>query len=354
MKTQNFLNYIEQLSEEYELTKEQTLQAFEKSLISGCKKNFQIKSCQLIFTKEYQEFFLYKEYLVIEPEVVHETINEDNIDIKKITCITLEEARKLKKNAQAGDIITIEVDPKEFSFYASKDFKNKFNEEIIKYKKENIYNFFKNYEHKLISAKVISVKKNFCVLELEKEVQTVLFNKDKLANDDFEIGQRIQVYVVAVEKTTKMPKILVSRTCSDFVLEIFKEFIPEIQEGIIEIIGIARFPSVRVKIGLLSNEPSIDAIGSCIGENGNRIKNIINVLKGEKIDLFLWSDEPKELIANALQPAKVTEINIVDLENKNVSVLVNENQVSLAIGRLGTNVKLAIQATKWNISIKTI
>ncbi|WP_323847711.1 MAG: transcription termination factor NusA [Phytoplasma sp.] len=354
MKTKDFLNYIDQLSEEYELTREQTLEAFEKSLIFGCKKNFQIKSCHLVFKKEYQELFLYKEYLVIEPKKVDEISHEDDIDIKKITCITVEEATKFKKNPQVGEIIRIEVNPKDFSFYASKDFKNKFNEEIIKYKKENIYNFFQNYEHKLISAKVFSIKKNFCVLELEKEVQTVLFNKDKLSNDDFEIGERIQVYVLEVQKTTKMPKILVSRVCSNFVLEIFKEFIPEIQEGIIEIIVIARFPSVRVKVGLLSHNSSIDAIGSCIGENSTRIKNIINVLKGEKIDLFLWSDDPKALIANALQPAKVSQINILDLENKNVSVLVNENQVSLAIGKFGTNVQLAIKATKWNISIQVI
>ncbi|MDC9032041.1 transcription termination factor NusA [Columbia Basin potato purple top phytoplasma] len=354
MKTKDFLNHIDQLAIEHELTREQILEAFEKSLISGCKKNYQIKSCQLIFNKNYEELSLYKEYLVVGPDsVANEENIDENINIKKMTCVNLEEAQKLKNNPQIGEIIKIKVDPKEFNFYASKDFKNKFNEEIIRHKKENIYNIFKKYEKKLIVAKVVSIKKNLYVLELEKEVQTVLLNKDKLDNDDFVAGERIQVYVVEVKQTTKMPKILVSRTCVEFVLEIFKEFIPEVQEGIIEIMGISRIPSTRVKVGLFSHNSNIDAIGSCIGSKSSRIKNIINVLKGEKIDLFLWSDEPKELIANALQPAKISQVDILDLENKNASVLVNEDQISLAIGKSGNNVRLAAQVIKWNISIKT-
>jgi len=352
MKTKNFLNHIDQLAEEHELTRQQILEAFEKSLISGCKKNYQIKSCHLDFDNKYEEFFLYKEYLVTEEEI--NTTKEENINIKKITCINLEEAQKIKENPQIGEIIRIEVDPKNFNFYASQDFKNKLNEEIIKFKKENIYIFFKKYENKLIDAKVTSIKKNFCILELEKEVQTVLLNKDKLNNDEFEIDEIIKVYVTEVQKTTKMPKILVSRICVEFIAETFKEFIPEIQEGIIEIVAMARFPSLRTKIGLLSHDTTIDAIGSCIGDKSVRIRNIINSLKGEKIDLFLWSEDPEELIVNALKPAQINQISIIDFEKKIATALVNEDQISLAIGKSGTNVQLANIVTKWNISVKTI
>ncbi|MEZ0180082.1 transcription termination factor NusA ['Camptotheca acuminata' phytoplasma] len=353
MKTKNFLNNIETLAKEYELNKEQTLEAFEKSLIYGCKKNGQVKSCKLVFDKKYEEYSLYQEYLVMEETKTDEVQTDENLEAKKITYISLEEGRKLKKNAKIGEIIYVEVDPKDFSFYASRDFKNKFNEELIKFKRENIYNFFKNYENKLINGKVVAINKNFFNLELEKGLQAILPKKETLANDDFEINERIQIYVTEVQKTTKLPKILISRTHVNFVLEIFKEFIPEIQEGIIQIINIARFPSSRVKIGLLSNNPSIDAIGSCIGEKKSRIKNIIKILKGEKVDLFLWSEDPKELINNALQPAEIEEINIIDLDKKIASVLVDKSQISLVIGKSGNNIRLASQITNWNISVKT-
>ncbi|MDV3168138.1 MAG: transcription termination factor NusA [Candidatus Phytoplasma stylosanthis] len=352
MKSPNFLEYIDKLAEEYQLTREQTIEAFEKSLISGCKKSCQVKSCKLIFNEKYEEYFLFKEYFVLEPQ--NEQNEFDAIETKKITCINLEKAKKLKKNAQIGDIIHVEIDPKEFSFYASKDFKNKFNEELIKFKRENIFHFFKNYEKKIINGKVISIKEKFYTLELEKELQAILLKKKALPEDNFSINERVQVYVIEVQKTTKLPKLLLSRTHTHFVLEIFKEFIPEIQEGIVEIIEIARIPSIRVKIGLLSHNKDIEPIGSCIGKKNTRIQNIIKILKSEKIDLFLWSDNPEELIKNALQPAKIKKIEIINEKKKIASVFVEKEQISLAIGKLGSNVQLASQVTKWNISIKNI
>ncbi|QTX02698.1 transcription termination factor [Candidatus Phytoplasma luffae] len=349
MKTKKILDNIETLAKDEELTKEQVLEAFEKSLISGCKKHCQVKSCRLTFNKNYEEYSLYKEYLVTNSDNVIE--ENENIDYKKITTINLEEARKIKKNAKIGDIIQIEVDPKQFNFYACKDLKNKLNEEIIKFKRENIYNFFKNYENKLISGKIISINEKFFTLELEKQTQALLLKKETLKNDNFSLNERIQVYVIEVQKTNKLPKIFISRTHVNYVLEIFKEVIPEIQEGLIEIISIAREPSTRVKIGLLSRNPDIDAVGSCIGEKSNRIKNITKILKGEKIDLFLWSDDPKKLINNALQPAKINEIQIIDLDKKIASVLIDKEQFSLAIGKSGNNIRLATQVTKWNITL---
>ncbi|TVY12134.1 transcription termination factor NusA [Candidatus Phytoplasma pini] len=350
MKTKGFLNNIDQLAQEYELTREQTLEAFSKGLISGCKKNCQVKSCQLIFQKEYEEFFLYKQYLIIKQEQ-KEILN--SLNNKKITYITLEEAQKIKKNPKIGEIINIEVNPKDFNFYATKDFKNKFNEELIKQKRQNIYDFFKEYENKLISAKVIDINDNCFILELEREVHVLLLKKETLNNDNFFIGERIQVYVVEVKSTTKMPKILVSRTHNNFVLELFKEFIPEIKEGIVEIINIARFASLRTKISFVSHDNKIDPIGSCIGPKGNRIKNIVAFLKGEKVDLFLWSSDIQELITNALKPANINKIISIDEEQKKVEVLVSKEQVPLVIGKSGINVQLASKVTKWRINIQT-
>ncbi|MBP3059303.1 transcription termination factor NusA [Texas Phoenix palm phytoplasma] len=347
--TKNFFNNIDKLAQEYDMEKEQIIKCFVQALIAGCKKHCQVKSCSVSFKKENDSFFLYKQYLVID--FSNEEIKNNG---KKINFINLEEAKKITPKAELGQIIDVEVDPKSFNFNASKEFKNKFNEELIKQKRENIYNFFKNYENNLISAKVIGINKGFFTLELEKEVQVILTKKESLSNDDFYLGQRIQVFVVEVKNTTKMPKILVSRIRINFVLEIFKEFIPEINQGIIEIVSISRIPSVRMKVGLLSKDNKIDAIGSCIGEKNIRIKSIINVFKDEKIDLFAWSYETKELITNALKPAKIQKVEIINEKNKLASVFVNEQQIPLVIGKEGQNIKLASQVTKWNISVKSI
>ncbi|MDO8167961.1 transcription termination factor NusA [Candidatus Phytoplasma melaleucae] len=348
MIIKDFLNNIDQLSQEYELTREQTLKACEKGLISGCKKSFQVKSCRVCFQKDYDQILLYKQYLVISEQ------RKEIINYKEHSCMLLEEARKIDKNVQIGDILEIEVDPQNFNLHASKDFKNKFHEELIKQKRENIYNFFKNKENHLISAEIFDEKDNFFVLSLEKDLHTFLSKKEILYNDNFSLGEKILVLVTKVQNTTKMPKVFVSRKNVHFVIALFKEFIPEVQEGIIKIMGIARIPSDRVKVGLMTTDVKIDPIGACIGEKGIRIQNIINVLKGEKIDLFQWSLVPEELITNALQPAKIIKVTDINTKHRTVSVIVEDNQVSLAIGKLGQNVKLAVQVTKWNINIRTV
>ncbi|KXT29422.1 transcription termination factor NusA [Candidatus Phytoplasma oryzae] len=355
MKAKDFLDNIEKLSKEYEISNEQTLEALEKGLISGCKKNYQVKSCSVSFDKENNEIFLYKQYLVVDSENIKNSYDNDiAVNFKKNSFLKLEEAQKIKKDIKVGDILNILVDPKEFNFYASKEFKNKFNEELIKKRRENIYNFFKKYEKKIIIAEVISVSEFFFTLRLEKNISTILLKKESLSNDNFYINEKIQVYVVEVRNTNKMPKIFVSRIKKGFVKEIFRDLIPEIQEGIIKIMGISRVPSVRTKIGLFSKDKKIDPIGSCIGEKSNRIKSIINILNGEKINLFLWSDNIEELIFNSLQPAKVHEIVSIDQYNKTSLVLVTPEQASLAIGKLGINVYLASKAIGWDIKIKII
>ncbi|MDV3198307.1 MAG: transcription termination factor NusA [Vigna little leaf phytoplasma] len=357
MKIRSFLSNIDKLAEENELTREQVLDAFKKGLISGCRKHCRVKSCRVDFNNNFEEFILYKQYLVIDDNKDNHDKNHnqknENINNKKINLINLEEAQKIKNNAKIGELIEIEINPQDFNFYASKEFKNKFNEELIKKQRENTFNLLKNYENKLINAKVIDINENSFTLELEKNISANLAKTRTLINDNFNIGERVQVYVVAVQNTTKMPRILISRTHVNFVIEIFKEFIPEIKDGLIEIISIARFPSEKVKIGLLSNDKKIDPIGSCIGKKGNRIKSIINILKDEKIDLFLWSNDPRKLITNALKPAQITKIIDIDEKNKTAVVLVNEKQIALVIGKSGRNIQLAIQVTKWNIQIET-
>ncbi|WP_457916026.1 transcription termination factor NusA [Candidatus Phytoplasma sacchari] len=354
MKTQDFLENIDKLAQEYEIDRKQVLEALEIGLISGCKRNYQIKSCCVSFSKDYDEIYLYKQYLVLDS--FNDKINGDNdkINLKKISFIKLEEAQKIKKSIKSGEILNILVDPNEFNFYASKDFKNKFHEELIRKRRENIFDFFKKYENKIISAEVVDINEIGFILRLEKDITTILLKKESLLNDKFLINERIQVYVLRVKEKNKMPEIVVTRKHINFVKEIFHEFIPEIQDGIIKIMGIERISSIRTKIGLLSTNNKVDPIGSCIGEKSVRIKSILNILNGEKINLFLWSTNIKELIVNSLKPGKIHEIVSVDENKREALVLVLSEQASLVIGKSGINLRLASKVIDWNIKIKVL
>ncbi|WIA07880.1 MAG: transcription elongation factor [Candidatus Phytoplasma cynodontis] len=357
MKVKDFLENIDKIAQDYEISRIQTLEALEAGLISGCKKNYQVKSCYVSFEKDYSEFFLYRQYLVVdELNNSNDKIKEesDKINFKKINFIKLKEAQQIKKDIKLGEMLQILVNPNEFNFYASKDFKNKFHEEIMKRRRENIFNFFKRYEKKIISAEVVAINENSFTLQLEKNINVFLLKKETLLNDNFYLNERIQVYVVKVQDKNKMPEIFISRTNENFVREIFKEFIPEIQEGIVQIVGMSRAPSIKTKIGLLSKNNRVDPIGSCIGEKGSRIQSILNILNGEKINLFLWSDDIKELITNSLKPAQINEIVFVDKNRKEVLVSVSPEQAPLVIGKSGINLRLASKAINWNIKVEIL
>ncbi|MFB0638189.1 transcription termination factor NusA [Candidatus Phytoplasma solani] len=348
MISKNFFKLLDKIVQERDLPRKEVIEAFGKGLIAGCKKNHQVKSCRVQMRENKSEILLYKQFIVADKT------NIGMINLKELTPIDLSEAQTIKPQAKVGQIIEIKVDPKEFNLYAIKEFKNQFNEELTKRKRENIYHFFKEQEGKLISAKVISENERFYNLELEKEITTLLPKKEISDNNIPHIGERIQVFLSEVRKTNKWPKIFVSYNHVGLVVKVFEENIPEIQEGIVKIMAIARISGERTKIGLNSQDPQVDAIGSCIGANSSRIKYIIKILKGEKIDLFNWSEDQKELISNALRPAQCVNVIIKNEVNKYAVAIIPDDQFSLAIGKLGKNVKLAVEVTKWNIDIKTL
>ncbi|MDO8063889.1 transcription termination factor NusA [Candidatus Phytoplasma bonamiae] len=348
MENKNFLKHIDQIAQEYEITREQVINALEKALISGCKKTFQIKKCRVFFDSNYDKITLYKQYIVVDEKCDVSVFKEqDYIHLKK--------AKELNPSVEVGELLEIEVDPKkDFNFYGSRDFKNKFNEELLKFQRENIFNFFKQYENKLMMAEVIEEKLKFFILMLEKNFKTFIFKKDLMLNDHFNIGEKIFVLITEVRNSTpKHLQIFVSRINNQFVVELLKYFIPEIRDGLVQIMAIARIPSSRVKVGLFSNNKKIDPIGTCIGEKGYRIKNILNILRGEKIDLFKWSVDIEKLIINALKPAQIIQILNLDFEKKIALVSVAPDQVALAIGKSGQNLKLAMKVTQWQIEIQT-
>lgn len=340
-----FFENIDAVADEKELSREQVFDAFEQGLTAGCKKAHDVRSCRVEFKEDKNEILVYYQHLVVE---------QLNLEAdKNYSQMLLEDAKKINSRIKVGDILEQKTDPKDFGHFAVRDFKSRLNESLVSSQKENLYNHFKAFEHEMINARVIDVADDHYRLDIGRDLTTLLPKKEALPKDVFHVGDHIRVYVSDVEMKTKWPKVFVSRSHPSLIIRLLENYIPEIKDGIIEIMGISRDPGDRSKIGVKSNDPKVDPIGACVGEGGSRIREIVKALSDEKIDLFRWSDNEKELIANALQPAEVVAVTHVNPKEKSALAIVPDTQLSLAIGKLGQNVKLAVQACGWSIDIKS-
>jgi transcription termination/antitermination protein NusA len=345
MISKEFFKNIDAVAEERDLSRDQVIEAFTQGMIAGCKKAHDVRSCRVTIREDRNEILVYKQQLVVE---------EYSMEVDKAhTQILLEDAKKINARIKVGDLLEEKIDPKEFGHFAVRDFKSRLNETLVTMQKENLYNHFKAYENEMLTARVIDVADDHYRLEIGKDLTTLLPKKESLPKDNFHVGDHVRVYVTDVEMKTKWPKVFVSRTHSRLIIRLLENLIPEIKEGIIEVMGISRDPGDRSKIGVKSNDPKVDPIGACVGEGGSRIREIVRTLSDEKIDLFRWSDNERELIANALQPADVVAVTRINPKEKNALAIVPDDQLSLAIGKLGQNVKLAVQACGWSIDIKS-
>lgn len=345
MISKEFFKNIELVAEEKELSHDQVVEAFVQGMIAGCKKAHDVRSCRVEIKEDKYEILVFTQHLVVDEY----SIEAD----KNYTQLLLEDAKKINARAKVGDVIEQKIDPKDFGHFAVRDFKSRLNETLISMQKENLYKHFKSHEHEMINARVIDIADDHYRLDIGKDLTTLLPKKEALPKDNFHVGDHIRVYVSDVEMKTKWPKVFVSRAHPSLIIRLLENYIPEIKDGVIEIMGIARDPGDRTKIGVKSNEPKVDPIGACVGEGGSRIREIVKQLSDEKIDLFRWSDNEKELIANALQPAEVIAVTRVNPKEKTALAIVPDDQLSLAIGKLGQNVKLAVQACGWSIDIKS-
>lgn len=351
MVSKEFYTQLEVLAEERGITRDEVLEAFRLGLIVGCRKTFDVRTCRVEFREEKNEILLYKQFFVYDDNLEDLTfLNDKKPDY---TMLSLTDAKEINQRAKVEQILEVRVEPKDFTLIAAKDFKNKFNEELTKAQKETIYLHFKSLENELLLARVIDIDDRFYRLDIGHDMTTLLPLKDALSSDSFRVGDMIKVIITNVEMKTKWPKVFVSRSNDNLIRKLFEDFVPEIKEGIIEILGLSRDPGDRTKIGVRSNDPKVDPIGACVGEGGARIREVVSALSGEKIDLFRWSDNEKDLIANALQPAKVVAVVDVDPADKSAIAIVPDDQLSLAIGKAGQNVKLAVKASDWSIDIKS-
>lgn len=345
MISKDFFKNIDLVAEEKSLTSEQVKEAFVQGLIAGCKKAFDVRSCRVELKDEKSEINVFTQYVVVE---------DYDLELEKnMSQISLEDALEDSKKVKIGDIIETKINPQDFGHFAVRDFKSRLNEALVTMQKENLLNHFKQYENQMLNCRVIDMKDDFYRLDIGRDLTTLLPKKETLPKDKFHIGDYVKVFVTDVEMKGKWPKVFVSRTHPNLIIKLLENLIPEIKDGTIEIMGISREAGERSKIGVKSNDPKVDPIGACVGEGGVRIKEIVRALSDEKIDLFRWSDNEHELIANALQPSEVVAVTRINPKDRTALAIVPDDQLSLAIGKLGQNVKLAVQACGWSIDIKS-
>ena len=347
MISKDFFRALAMLAIEKEIPEDRLLEIFRKGLESAYKKQYnKAENVVVEFQLEKNKILLYSQKQVVL-EIPEEGITAE--------FILVEEARKIRKSAKIGDVLNIEITPKDFGRLAASQTKQILNQGLKDYEKELAYNFYKNLENELITAIVVAKNENFITLNLEKNTTTNLPVTELVPGDNFSIGERIKVYITKVElqQEKKRPKIFVSRKDRNLVKRVFELVVPEIVDGTVEIMGLARDAGDRSKVAVMSFDSNVDPIGACLGQGGSRIKEIIRGLNGEKIDVFAWHDDPKHLVANSLQPA-ITVGAICDPKTKEAIAIVDDEYLSLAIGKKGQNVRLAVQATGWKIDIKPL
>jgi len=263
--------------------------------------------------------------------------------------ILLSQARKTKADANVGDAIEVEVTPKNFGRIAAQTAKQAMMQRIRQVEKEMIYEEFKDRAGEIVSGTVRRFDRSDVILDLGK-FEAIMPQRERVVVEDYNIGDRLRAYVVAVENGIRGPEIIVSRSHPNFVRRLFELEVSEISDGTVEIRGIAREAGYRTKIAVFSDNAKVDPVGACVGMRGSRVKNIVRELNNEKVDIIRWSSDPKEFVLEALKPAKVKNL-VFDIEKKSAQISVDEDQLSLAIGKKGQNARLTSRLTGWEINI---
>lgn len=328
------------LEKEKDISKETLLDAIENSLLSACKNHFgKADNIKVIMDRETCDYQLLAEKTVVEDV-------EDPLEQ-----ISLEDARNIDGKYEIGDIVQIAIESKSFGRIATQNAKNLILQKIREEERKVVYDQYFEKEKDIVTGIVQRYVGRNVSINLGK-ADAMLTENEQVKGEVFKPTERIKLYVVEVKNTTKGPKILVSRTHPELVKRLFESEVTEVKEGIVEIKSIAREAGSRSKIAVWSNDPDVDPVGACVGMNGARVNAIVNELRGEKIDIINWSDNPAILIENALSPAKVISV-MADPDEKSASVIVPDYQLSLAIGKEGQNARLAARLTGYKIDIKS-
>ena len=341
---EEFIGALKEIVKEKGISEDLIFTAIEDAMVSAYKKNYaniytSAQNVRVGINRETGEMHVFAQKTVCE-EVYDE-----------VTEISIEEAKLINPKYEEDDIVEIEVTPRNFGRVAAQLAKQVVTQRIKEAERNIVFGEYKEKEYDLITGTVLRKEKGMVFLSLGK-VEGVLTQNEQMPNEAYNFNEKLQLYIVEVKNGSKGPNIHVSRTHPGLVKRLFEKEVPEILDGTVEIKSISREAGSRSKIAVLSHDESIDPMGACVGPKGSRVQNIVEELKNEKIDIIKWSKDPKEFIANSLSPAKVVSVDVNE-EEKSAKVVVDDNQLSLAIGKEGQNVRLAAKLTGWKIDIKS-
>lgn len=285
---------------------------------------------------------------IFSEKIVVENVNNEQTEI------SLEQAKEIDQATKIGSIITEEITPQDFGRIAAQAAKQVITQRIREAERRLILEEFMDKKGTMTTGIIQRMEGRNVIVSIGR-TEAVLPAKEQISGEYYRVGNRLRVYVLDVTETSKLPRVIVSQTHPMIVQELFELEVPEIEDGIVEIKAIAREAGYRTKIGVASNDPEVDPVGACIGPRGSRIQAIVNELKNEKIDIIRYSPDPVEYIINSLSPAKIISVELLneDLEQLQALVVVPDDQLSLAIGREGQNVRLAVKLTSWKLDIKS-
>ncbi len=334
---------VNQICDEKNIPRDKVIETIKAALRAAYRKDYGTKDENIDI--ELNEGANFATVFVVKDVV--KKIENDSLEM------TLAEAKKYKKNPKVGDQIRIDVTPLEYGRIAAQAAKQVIIQRIQEAERDVMYDNFKDRENELVNALVHRVEYQQVYVNLDNKITTMLPPDQQIPGEQYYGGQRIKLYLDKVIKTTKGPQLVISRTHPNLVRKLLELEIPEIKSGVVEVKGIAREAGVRCKVSVSSNDEKIDPIGSCVGQKGVRVQNIMDELNGEKIDIIHWTENTEEYIKIALAPAKITYIKL-DEGQKRASCYVNPDQRPLAIGKNGQNVRLASELTGWEIDILDI
>ncbi|MEZ7891999.1 MAG: transcription termination factor NusA [Candidatus Wallbacteria bacterium] len=340
MKPADFFNAIKQIIEEKGITKDVIYGAVEQALITAYRKKLgSSKDLRVVISEESKEIKVFWRRIVTEDNVLQRN------------GISLTEAQKYSSDVEVNDVLEIEIPPEDIGRIAAQTVKQVVVQKIREAERDTVYSEYSNRAGELMVGTVQKIEKKRVLVSIPK-AEAVLNEKDQIGKEIFRIGNPIKVCISEVRKDTKGIEVIVTRTSTDFLTGLFKYYIPEINEGIVQIKSAVREAGSRSKIAVSCFDKKIDPIGACVGLKGSRIKEIVSELMNEKIDIIRWDEDPAVYCSNALSPAKVISANHIE-GGKGFLVVVPDNQLSLAIGKDGQNVRLAAQLTKYKIDIKS-
>ncbi len=332
---------LEDLEKEKGIKKEYLLESIETALVTAYKRNFDSsENVKVVMDKQTGSTNVYS-----VKEIVEKVENP-------VTQIDLKSAKKINKTLKVGDQVDIEIVPKNFGRIAAQTAKQVIVQKIREAERDVLYNEYSDRKGEIVSGIIQKADRGIVIMNLGK-LEGVMPAKEQIPTERYKVNDKVKAYVLDVDRGEKgAPQVIISRSHPDFVRKMLEIEIPEIYEGIIEVKSVSRDPGKRCKVAVYSQDENIDPVGSCVGQKGIRIQNIINELNGEKIDVIEWNPDIATFIASALLPAKIMAVDVKE-EDKFAQVIVADDQLSLAIGKAGQNARLAAKLTNWKIDIKS-